>query len=118
MGSNNQQAQYQCRERCHLGTYFVVWDYAVAVCRSKDSEEFFVSVPHIAAACGISRWTVTRFIKWLVKVGWFEELIPAHRGNNGTGCYRPVLHEEWVARYGDGQCLKASGHKQAQASTS
>lgn len=95
-----------CVARCHIGVYFVVYDFAVVCSKRKGSDgTVWLSARVTATWCGIDEKTVRRSLASLVKSGWLVEVRKAHRGRGGFGKYRVVTHEQWIAERGSGSCV-------------
>ena len=66
---------------------------------------------------GTSKTGIYRKLKSLVRDGWMETLVPSVRQESGVfSCarYRVVDHDEWVTKYGSGQCVTYPGIEASQ----
>jgi hypothetical protein len=102
-----------CVPRCHikLGSAFAVYDFATAVSR-KTGGECWLSLRAAAKWCGLSDLRTIRIaIDWLVANGWLEELEAPRAGVGGQGRYRVVEHEEWMAKFSNGFCVRINASR-------
>jgi hypothetical protein len=101
-------AHESCRERCHIGRHFAVWDFAKAIWETNGHRPVRLSKTTSAKFCGLKRSAFTLSRDWLVAHGWLEELRKPEWGTGraGGGLYRPISHDEWTVTRGMKFCVQ------------
>jgi len=104
-------SHYHCTSEWHFaqlsgkGAYHASLLYTFSLRLSKNSRTFFCSVPRLADYFGVDERTIRKAIKQLVKLHFWEVLGGQHGGEHYATRYRPLMHREWIERYGTANCV-------------